>query len=121
MIMDRKPTLPVAPWDIPAPAPDDDWDRTPDEITIERARLGLGSKKKRGRPRKADKSAMHGTSTAQYTPVHDLVGRTFMGALNVSDLHYLAMALLQMHDELCELRERVRQMEACQKRGHVQK
>lgn len=35
-----------------------------------------------------------------------------MGALNVSDLHYMAMALLQTHDELCELRERVRILEA---------
>lgn len=110
----RKPTMPVTPWDIPEPVQEEEWDQTPDEITIERARLGLGPKKKRGRPRKddAEKSAIHRISPAQSTSISALVGRTFMGALNVSDLHYMAMALLQTHDELCELRERVRILEA---------
>lgn len=112
----RKPTLPVAPWDIPEPD-GEEWDKIPDEIEISRARLGLGPEKKRGRPRKesVNKSVMHSFPPTQSTPVRDLVGRTFMGALNVSDLHYMAMALLQTHDELCELRERVRILEAGQK------
>ena len=110
----RKPTMPVTPWDIPEPAKEEPWDMTPDEITIERARLGLGAKKKMGRPKKepVDNRLMHSLSPTQSTPVGALIGRTFMGALNVSDLHYMAMALLQTHDELCELRERVRILEA---------
>ncbi len=110
----RKPTMPVTPWDIPEPVAEEPWDKTPDEITIERARLGLGPKKKLGHPRKesANNNVMHRISPAQSTPVGALIGRTFMGALNVSDLHYMAMALLQTHDELCELRERVRILES---------
>lgn len=110
----RKPTMPVTPWDIPEPVVEEEWDKTPDEITIERARLGLGPKKKLGRPRKepVNKAVMHSFPPAHSTPIGGLIGRTFMGALNVSDLHYMAMALLQTHDELCELRERVRILEA---------
>jgi len=35
----------------------------------------------------------------------------FQGRLNVSDLDYMAKAILQMADEMHELRERVRQLE----------
>ena len=105
----RKPTMPVTPWDIPS-VDADDWDKTPDEIQIEAARQKLQVEKPRKKP--VDKSLMHSLTPAQSTPIGGLIGRTFMGALNVSDLHYMAMALLQTHDELCELRERVRILEA---------
>ena len=38
--------------------------------------------------------------------------RCFSGNMNASDLKYMAMALLQMQDTICELKERVRKMEA---------
>lgn len=109
----RKPTMPVAPWDIPE-ADGKDWDFTPDEINIEQARqIKLAEKKALTQAKEpVEKPVMHSFPPAQSTPVRDLVGRTFMGALNVSDLHYIAMALLQTHDELCELRERIRILEA---------
>lgn len=109
----RKPTMPVPPWDIPE-ADGKDWDFTPDEIQIEMARQKRLAEKEAKFPaeKPVEKPVMHRISPAQCTPVRDLVGRTFMGALNVSDLHYIAMALLQTHDELCELRERVRILEA---------
>ena len=109
----RKPTMPVTPWDIPE-SDAKDWDFTPDEIEIEQARQKrLAEKKVSTRAEEpAKKPVMHSLSPAQSTPISALVGRTFMGALNVSDLHYIAMALLQTHDELCELRERVRILEA---------
>ena len=44
--------------------------------------------------------------------VKRLINRTFRGALNTSDLDYMAKAILQMHDEMHELRERVRILEA---------
>lgn len=43
--------------------------------------------------------------------VANLVGRTFMGPLNASDLDYMSKAILQMWDENRELRERVRRLE----------
>lgn len=109
----RKPTMPVTPWDIPS-VEADDWDKTPDELEIEQARQKRLAEKKVSTQAKepAKKPVMHSFPPAQSTPVSALVGRTFMGALNVSDLHYMAMALLQTHDELCELRERVRILEA---------
>ncbi len=109
----RKPTMPVTPWDIPI-MDQKDWDFTPDEVEIEKARQKRLAEKKATTQAKepVEKPVMHSFPPAQSTPVRDLVGRTFMGALNVSDLHYIAMALLQTHDELCELRERVRILEA---------
>lgn len=109
----RKPTMPVTPWDIPE-AGSADWDFTPNETEIEQARQKRLAEKKAAKQAQepAQKPAMHRISPPQSTPVGALVGRTFMGALNVSDLRYMAMALLQTHDELCELRERVRILEA---------
>lgn len=112
----RKPTIPVAPWDIPNPA-GDAWDYAPEAekierewAQVEREKAEKEAKKKVSKP--VEKPVIHRPSTAQSTPVGALIGRTFMGALNVSDLHYMAMALLQTHDELCELRERIRILEA---------
>lgn len=99
----RKPTIPVAPWGIPE-VDEKDWDFTPDEIAIEQAR--------QDRPQdRAKKTTMHRISPAQSTSVGVLMGRTIMGQLNVSDLGYMAKALLQMSDEMHELRERVRILE----------
>jgi hypothetical protein len=92
----RKPTIPVAPWEI-----GDEWDRTPSEPAIEQARKTLPKKK----------PVIHTKSTEQCTPIHAVIGRTFMGNLNVSDLKYIAMAVLQLSDENHELRERVRRLE----------
>ncbi len=92
----NKPTMPVKPWEI-------EWDHVPSEQDIAKARKLTASPDK--------KATVHKISTAQSTAVRALSGRTFMGALNVSDLHYMAMALLQVHDEMCELRERVRLLE----------
>lgn len=93
-------TVPVAPWDIPDV---DDWDRTPDEITIERAR--------QANPQPKKKKVINKLPANKCTPIHALVGRTFMGHLNVSDLDYMAKAILQVLDEMHELRERVRILE----------
>lgn len=40
-----------------------------------------------------------------------LAGRVFQGRLNISDLPYMAKAILQISDENHELRERVRALE----------
>lgn len=45
-------------------------------------------------------------------PVVTVASRVFSGNLNASDLRYMAMAIMQMSDDLHELRERVRQLEA---------
>jgi len=37
--------------------------------------------------------------------------RCFSGNMNASDLKYMAMALLQMQETICELKERVRVLE----------
>jgi hypothetical protein len=84
--MNARPTMPTQPWEIPDPA-GDIWDHAPDEGAITAAR---------NRARK---------------PADELAGRVFMGRLNVSDLDYMAKAILQMCDENHELRERVRRLE----------
>ncbi len=38
--------------------------------------------------------------------------RCFSGNMNASDLKYMAMALLQMQETICELKERVRKLES---------
>lgn len=96
--MNARITLPIAPWDIPDPS-GEEWDHTPPETVIEAAQKPV------------EKRVIHKVPPNHSTPTSALIGRTFMGALNVSDLHYMAMALLQTHDELCELRERVRRLE----------
>jgi len=78
-------TLSVPPWDIPDPK-GDVWDQTPPEARISAAR----------HVRK---------------PADKLVGRVFQGRLNVSDLDYMAKAILQMADENHEMRERIRRLE----------
>ncbi len=49
--------------------------------------------------------------TLKPTAVANLAGRAFAGRLNISDLDYMAKAILQMLDENCELRERIRRLE----------
>lgn len=99
----RKPTIPTAPWDIPDPT-GPNWNLSPDE---ERIQAALD----RAKAMAAEKVAMHSLSTTQSTPASALIGRVFMGRLNVSDLDYMAKAILQMADESHELRERVRKLE----------
>lgn len=41
-----------------------------------------------------------------------MAARCFTANLNASDLRYMALALLQMQDTICELKERVRALES---------
>ena len=108
----RKPTLPVAPWDIPDPS-GEQWDAAPDETIISIVREKVTPPKaKKPAQEPVEKNAIHKLPPAQSTPVRALFGRTFMGHLNVSDLDYMAKAILQLLDEMHELRERVRILEA---------
>lgn len=43
--------------------------------------------------------------------VETLASRAFAAKLNVSDLRIIALAVLEMQDTICELRERVRVLE----------
>ena len=45
------------------------------------------------------------------TPLEIMATRCFTGSLNASDLRYIGLAVLQMQDEMCELRERLRLLE----------
>lgn len=112
----RKPTIPIAPWEIPD-ATGDDWDYTPEERQIgrewhraetERAAAKLSTGKA---PIPVESRVLHRKSPNQPTLTSALIGRVFMGRLNVSDLDYMAKAILQMADENHELRERVRKLE----------
>jgi len=93
----RKPTMPVPPWELPA---------------VEDIAPVLVDEPAPAKPKKAIKPLPLKPRDAFPKPVGQLAGRVFMGPLNVSDLAYMAKALLQMHDELCELRERIRILEA---------
>lgn len=44
-------------------------------------------------------------------PLDIMATRAFTGNLNVSDLRYMALALLQLQDELHEARERIKRLE----------
>jgi hypothetical protein len=88
------PTLPVAPWEVPDPAT---------EISPPTASQSTTSSH-------VDK-LVHRHIPKRASPAGDLIARTFMGRLNVSDLDYMAKAILQMCDENHELRERVRRLE----------
>jgi len=112
----RKPTIPIAPWEIPD-ATGDEWDYTPEERQIERewhraeieraaAKLSTGNA-----PIPVESRVLHRITPEQPPPTSALIGRVFMGRLNVSDLDYMAKAILQMADENHELRERVRKLE----------
>lgn len=45
-------------------------------------------------------------------PLAEIATRAMKGSYNVSDIRFMAMALLQMNDTLGELKERVRRLEA---------
>ncbi len=80
--MNARPTIPIAPWEA--------GDRSA-HSPIKRDGDGICAPKK--------------------PPAELLIGRVFMGRLNVSDLDYMAKAILQLADENHELRERVRKLE----------
>jgi hypothetical protein len=44
-------------------------------------------------------------------PLALVAAKCLTEALNVSDLRYMALAVLQMQDTICELRERVKRLE----------
>lgn len=48
----------------------------------------------------------------QIPALAEVATRAMHGSYNVSDIRFMAMALLQMNDTLGELRERVRRLEA---------
>ena len=68
--------------------------------------------------RRAENIRLRGKATVATipTPSQDLLSlmaaRCFTGNMNASDLKYMAMALLQMQDTICELKERVRKLES---------
>lgn len=97
--MKRDPTMPVPGWEIPDTT-GETWDEIPTEDTIAGARNPV------------DKGLMHRQKNGRPSPAGLLSGRVFQGRLNVSDLDYMAKAILQMCDEMHELRERVRILEA---------
>ena len=45
-------------------------------------------------------------------PISLMAARCFTGNLNASDLRYMALAMLQMQDTICELKDRVRKLES---------
>jgi hypothetical protein len=45
-------------------------------------------------------------------PIEAIATRCFAGNYNISDIRFMAMAILQMNDTIGELRERVRRLEA---------
>lgn len=95
--------MPVPEWEIPEPT-GDGWDYTPPETTIS------GVQKPVGKP------LMHRLKNGRPSPAGVLSGRVFQGRLNVSDLDYMAKAILQMADENHELRERVRVLEDAERK-----
>jgi len=112
----RKPTIPIAPWEIPD-ASGDEWDFTPEERQIEREWHRVEIEREAYKPspentqNPVESRVLHSLPPTHSTPASALIGRVFMGRLNVSDLDYMAKAILQMADENHELRERVRKLE----------
>ena len=90
----RKPTMPVTPWDMPRDDPVDIYPKDQAQFV-----------------RKTGEKPVH-IPRAIPKPVDTLESRTLNGWLNISDLKYMGLALLQMRDEVFELRERVRLLEA---------
>lgn len=67
--------------------------------------------------RAANLAAKATTSTnpiikGQASTLVEIATRTMHGSYNVSDIRFMAMALLQMNDTLAEMKERVRKLEA---------
>ena len=96
--MKARPTMPVPKWEIPDPAAAA-WDQQPPESQIREVQNPV------------DMRLVHKKANTHIPATSVLSGRVFQGRLNVSDLDYMAMAILQMCDENFELRERVRQLE----------
>ncbi len=96
--MNARPTLPVPEWDVPNPK-GDGWDYPPQENVIEAAQNPV------------DKALVHRQINKRIPATSVLSGRVFQGRLNVSDLDYMAKAIMQLCDENYELRERVRRLE----------
>lgn len=68
--------------------------------------------------RRAENIQLRGKATVATVPgpsqdaLSLMATRCFSGNMNASDLKYMAMALLQMQDTICELKERVRKLES---------
>ena len=95
----RKITIPTSPWDViedPLPMP-----INPPKI-VDKAARKLAAKP-------VEKAPL--TPASARTPIQLMATRCFVGNLNASDMKYMALALLQVQDEVFELRERVRILE----------
>jgi hypothetical protein len=70
--------------------------------------------------RRAENIRLRGKATVPTEPwpkvgtssLAEVATRAMHGSYNVSDIRFMAMALLQMQDMVCELKERVRQIES---------
>lgn len=108
----RKPTMPVTPWDAAAASSD------PSVSAIIRAKVAPVKREKqveKDAQIPVDNDCIGELPAFLSPPVNILIGRTFMGRLNVSDLDYMAKAILELLDKMHELQERVRILEAAQK------
>lgn len=55
--------------------------------------------------------APHGPATPQADHTRKLINAAFLGKLGPQDMVHMARALLQLSDEMAEMRERMRAME----------
>jgi hypothetical protein len=109
MIFRRPVTMPTEPWDYdpqygsedPMPMP-----VNPPKIVDKPVR-----KTKPVQVPSGTKPVAARSWTKAGVTVETLASRAFTSNLNVSDIRVMALALLQMQDELLELRERVRELE----------
>ncbi len=101
----RRVTIPTSPWDFNPFAGDDPMPINPPKIVEKPVRRA--AQEPVAKP--VDESVLIPVSAR--TPLEIMTTRCFTGNLNASDLRYMALAVLQMQDELFELRERVRLLE----------
>jgi hypothetical protein len=98
----KRTTLPTSPWD-------DKWHHDPSFSVPKVAPPHLQKDVHKRQGKLVDKPPL--TPVSARMPLDIMATRCFTGNLNASDLKYMALAVLQMQDELFELRERVRLLE----------
>lgn len=100
MTMRKDPTMPASFWDE---ADDTAFDDDPMPMPVNPPKI-------REVPSLSGKPASSRTWTKN-TSVETLASRAFTSNLNVSDVRVMAMALLQLQDQLREAMERIRRLE----------